>query len=247
MYSEVDKQILPRVLLSMVVFVAILAILLRKKSERIRAIPCAIVALLLLFIEVVKQRWNLLGEFDYFYLPFHYCSLFFLVIPLAEFFGTSLSRIFRPIAVCMSFMVSVAMYVYPCGIMGDLELLGKEFKQTHGFLFHHLILLYFLLAVAMRLCRPRPRDAFLMGGLGVVYVAVALPLAYTWNTNYCNFLESVIPALETLRPEWGQLNYTVFTILTITIGGSFSAFVYITLYTVVSKLLRLCFPAKQSG
>ena len=246
MYSEVDKQVLPPVLLSIVIVVAILAILLRKKSERIRAIPCAIVALLLLFIEVVKQRWHLLGEFDYFYLPFHYCSLFFLVIPLAELFGTRLSSIFRPIAVCMSFMVSVAMYVYPCGIMGDLELLGEAFKQTHGFLFHHLILLYFLLAVAMRLCRPRPRDAFLMGGLGVVYVAVALPLAYTWNTNYCNFLESAIPALEALRPEWGQLKYTVFTVLTVTVGGTFSAFVYITLYTVVSKLLRLCFPSKQS-
>ena len=55
-----------------------------------------------------------------------------------------------------------------------------------------------------------------------------------------------IPALEALRPEWGQLKYTVFTILTVTVGGTFSAFVYITLYTIVSKLLRLCFPAKQS-
>ena len=73
MYSEVDKQVLPPVFLSMVAVVVILAILLRKKSERVRAIPSAIVALLLLFIEVVKQRWNLLGEFDYYLLPFHYC------------------------------------------------------------------------------------------------------------------------------------------------------------------------------
>ena len=243
-YSEIDKQVLPRVLLAMIVFVAILAFLFRKNSERVRAIPCAMVALTLLSIEIVKQKWNLLGEFDYFFLPFHYCSLFYVVIPLAELFGTRMSRIFRPIAVCMSFMVSVATYVYPYGIMGDIGLVGENFKETHGFLFHHLILLYFLLAVAMRLCRPRPRDAFLMGGLGVVYTAVALPLAYKWDVNYCNFLRSVIPALEALRPEWGQLNYTVFTILTVTVGGTFSAFVYIALYTVVSKLLRLCFPKK---
>ncbi len=245
MYSEADKRILPPVFLTMVAVVAILAILLRKKSERVRAIPMSIVALLLLFIEVVKQRWNLLGEFNYYYLPLHYCSLFFVVIPFAELFGARMSRVFRPIAVCMSFMVSVAMYVYPRGIMGDVELIGENFKVTHGFLFHQLVLLYFMLAVAMRLCSARPRDAFLMGGIGVVYSAAALPLAYRWNANYCNFLESEIPPLEALRPEWGQLNYTVFTVLAITVGGAFSAFVYIVLHKAVSKLLKLCFHKKQ--
>jgi hypothetical protein len=246
MYSEVDKRILPPVLLAIIVVVTILALLLRKKSERVRAIPMAIVALMLLFIEAVKQRWNLLGEFDYYFLPLHYCSLFFVIIPLAELFGTRMSRIFRPVAVCMSFMVSVATCVYPCGIMGDVAMIGVNFRETHGFLFHHLIILYFLLAVAMRLCHARPRDAFLMGGIGVVYSAVALPLAYRWGANYCNFLESVIPAIEELRLEWGQLKYTVFTILTITVGGTFSAFVYITLYTAVSKFLGIFFSVKKS-
>ena len=60
-YSELDKRIMPVLLLVMIAAVATLAFLLRHQSEQIRAIPTAVVALLLLFIEVVKQRWNLIN------------------------------------------------------------------------------------------------------------------------------------------------------------------------------------------
>lgn len=247
-YTEYDKSVLPLVLLAMVAFVAILALLLRKKSERVRAIPCAIVAIALLFIEIIKQRWNLNGEFDLFFLPFHYCSLFLIVFPLAELCGMRLSRIFRPIATCMAFMVSVAMYVYPQGIMGNAtESFGVAFKETHGFIFHHLVLLYFLLVVAMRLCRPRARDAVRLGMIGVAYTAVALPLAYKLETNYCNFLESVIPVFENFRIEYGQNVYTIVLVFFITFGTMISAFVYIGLYTIANKFLKFCFAKKKKA
>ncbi|MBE6531285.1 MAG: hypothetical protein E7679_04250 [Ruminococcaceae bacterium] len=249
-YTEYDKSVLPLVLLVIVAFVAILALFLRKKSERVRAIPCAMVAVALLFIEIVKQRWNLIGEqgFDRFFLPFHYCSLFLIVFPLAELCGERLSRIFRPIATCMAFMVSVAMYVYPQGIMGNAtESFGVAFKETHGFIFHHLVLLYFLLVVAMRLCRPRVRDAVRLGMIGVAYTAVALPLAYKLETNYCNFLESVIPVFENFRIEYGQDVYTVVLILFMTFGTMISAFVYIGVYTAGAKFFELCSPKKKKS
>lgn len=240
-YTEYDKSVLPPLLLAIVAVVAILAILLRNKPEWVRAIPTALVAVALLFIEVVKQRWNILGEFDPYHLPFHYCSLFFVVVPLAELFGKRASRIFRPIATCMSFMVVVAMYVYPQGIMNtDLNFLGVDFKATHGVIFHHLILLYFLLVVAMRLCRPVPRDALNMGIVGLAYASVVFPLSCVFGENYCNFLYSVIPPLESLREAFGQDLYTVFTIFAITAGAIFSAFVYLALYYTVRGIFKLC-------
>lgn len=244
-YSEYDMRILPQVFLVILFVVVILSFLLRRKSERVRAIPTAIVAVMLLFIEVVKQRWNLRGEFELFHLPFHYCSLFFLVIPLAELGGKHLSHIFRPIATCMTFLVSVAMYVYPNAIMGTAtETLGKDFKETHGFIFHHLILLYFFLVIGMRLCRPRVRDAFHMGGIGMAYTAVVLPLAVNLDVNYCNFQYSVIPFLESLRLEYGQALYTLLIVFFITVGATFSAFVYLALYHAVDMIykgFRWCF------
>ena len=239
-YSEADKAVLPVVFLAMVAVVAILALILWRRSERIRAIPTAIVAIALIFIEIVKQRWNILGDFDLYFLPFHYCSLFFIVIPLAELCGPRMSRIFRPIATCMAFMVSAAMYVYPQGIMGTAsENFGVNFKQTHGFIFHHLVVLYLLLVIGMRLGRPRWRDALRVGLVGAVYCALAIPLAHNFQSNYCNFLDSVIPAVENMRLEYGQLKYTLFIAAALTLGAIFSAFICIGLDALVGGFFKL--------
>ena len=239
-YSEYDKRILPLVFLAIVAVALILGFLLRHRSQRVRAIPTAVVAVALLFIEAVKQRWNLLGEFDPFNLPLHYCSLFLLLLPLAELCGARCSRIFRPTATCMAFMVSVATYVYPRGIMGEAtELFGISFKETHGFIFHHLVLLYLLLVITLRLSRPRIRDAVFLGLLGVLYVAAVLPIAQRLETNYCNFLESVIPIVENFRLNYGQRVYTILISLSVTVGAVGSGMIYIGISTALNKLWRL--------
>ena len=245
-YSEADKTVLPFVFFVMIAAVAILAFVLRHRSERIRAIPTAIVAVSLIFIEIVKQRWNVLGEFDLFFLPFHYCSLFLVVIPLAELCGPRMSKIFRPIATCMAFMVSVGMYICPCGMMGKAtEMFGTSFRETHGFIFHHLVLLYFLLVVAMRLMKPRWTDVLNVGLVGAIYCAIALPLAYKLQTNYCNFLDSVIPIVEELRLEYGQVKYTVCVVAVLTVGAMLFSFVCIGSYALVGGLFKLCFRRKS--
>lgn len=245
-YSEADKTVLPLVLLVMVAVVAVLAFVLRHMSEHVRAIPTAIIAVVLIFIEIVKQRWNILGEFDLFYLPFHYCSLFLVVIPLAELCGTRMSRIFRPIATCMAFIVSVSMYVYPYGIMGRAtELFGIAFKETHGFIFHHLIVLYFLFTVAMRLGKPRWRDALNVGLVGAIYCAIAIPIAYKLQTNYGNILDSVIPIMEDLRLEHGQVKYTECIVAVLTLGSALSSFLCIGLDLLVGGFFKLFSNAKN--
>ena len=238
-YSEYDKRILPPAFIIMVAFVILLAILLRRKSERVRSIPTAIVGVTLIFIEVLKQRWNVLGEFDYYMLPLHYCSLFVIVIPLGEFFGSWGRRIFRPIATYMTFIVSCGIYLFPNAILGSAcETVGTEFFGTHSFVFHHLVVLYFLLVVALRLYEPRLNDILYLGMTGTVYLSFALPFAYLFDENYCNLLKSAVPMLEEFRLAEGQVAYTVAIALFLTLGSMIGSLLYFVPHKIVSRFCR---------
>lgn len=241
-YSEHDKILLPLTLFGIICVASLLAVILRRKSVRVRSIPCACVAVALLFIEVIKQRWNILGDFNYHFLPFHYCSMFLLFIPLAELCGPSLSRIFRPIASCMAFSVSLGMYIYPKGMLSDSsELLGSDFYCTHSFIFHHLIVLYFVLVLALRLCNPHFRDVLIVGGIGILYNVTATPISYHFNSNYGNILKSMIPILEKYRLDNGQAKYIILLTILLALGTMLASSIYIAL----QKLFALCFKGKK--
>ena len=227
-YSEYDVKVLPTVLAAIILVSVILAVALRRRNKRIRAIPTALIAVTMLFIEIVKQRWNFLGDQDPYILPFHYCSIFLLIIPLAELCGQRLSGIFRPIAACMAFSVSAGMYLFPQGILGNAcETFGVSFYRTHSFIFHHLLVLYFVLVVAMRLYEPRFRSVFIVGGVGLTYGIIATPIAHALNENYCNLLESAIPPMEELRISYGQVSYTVILVVCLILGTMLGSALYV--------------------
>ena len=237
-YTEYDIRTLPTLFVVLLLAALMLAFLLRDKARWMRRIPTAAIALLLLFLEVLKQRWNLLGEFDAYLLPFHYCSLFVLVIPLAELCGERLSRIFRPAAAGMAFAVSVALYNCPSGIIGNAcETVGTYFRPTHSVLFHHLVMFYLLLVVALHLCTPCLRDILTVGGIGAGYAAMAIPLSHILDANYCNFLYSVLPPLEELRLTWGQAAYTLIITAGVTVGAMLGSLLFVA----VCRLIELCF------
>ena len=239
-YSEYDKRVLPLALLIIIIIALSFAILLRGKSEKIRRIPTSAIAILLIVMEIAKQKWNTMGEIDYYLLPFHYCSLFLLVIPLAELFGTRLSRIFRPIALSMSFIVTGAMYIAPQGIItSSCEDFGFYFYETHTFIFHHLVTLYFILVIVLRLCKPRITDALRVGILGLVYSGAAIHLSGKFQVNYCNFLNSVIPQMESFRADYGQTQYTILMVLCLSVGTMLGSLILIGLYKLTSLLYML--------
>lgn len=242
-YSEYDIKVLP-VFFGLLLFAAVvIALLLRDKPRWMRRIPTALIAIALLFLEVLKQRWNALGGFDPYMLPLHYCSLFAILIPLAELCGGWLSRCLRPAVTAMAFVVSVALYNCPGGIIDDAcELFGMQFKPTHSFLFHHLVVFYLLLVVMMRLITPRLRDVWTVGLIGAVYAAVAIPLSYLFDANYCNYLKSVIPFLEELRLQYGQVAHAVIITLFITVGAMVGALIFTAIY----RLIARCFPRNDS-
>jgi hypothetical protein len=234
-YSETDKIVLPLMLLASILSAVILGYALRKKSERIRGIPTAAIASFMLFIEVIKQIRNICGEFSSFSLPFHYCSLFVPVYVLAELCGTHLSRIFRPIATFMSFIVGMGLYLFPDGIIGDAtKNFGKDFYSTHTFIFHFLLIFYLAFVIALRLSSPTIRDAINNGILGAAYMAYAIPLSYALKTNYNNILESVIPQMESFRLNFGQVPYTILLNVIMTVGIVIASLIYIGIRRLVS-------------
>ena len=246
-WTEADKRVLPLLFLGLFLVSVLLGVILRRCPLSVRGIPTALVALAVLFLEILKQRWNAAGPQDPYYLPFHYCSLFVLILPMAELLGDTASRLLRPIGTAMAFTVSAAMYINPSGILGAAcELFGKTFQHTHTLLLHHLITLYFLLSVALRLYRPRLRDPLLVGAVGLLYVAVALPLSYKLNANYCNLLESVIPPLEALRLEAGQGVYTAIIVGALTLGMAFCTALHSILYKLLLILLERRRPYDES-
>ena len=98
-------------------------------------------------------------------------------------------------------------------------------------------MLYVLFVWALRLCKPRLRDSWLVGAFGAFYVAVAIPLAYKLQTNYGNFLESKIPFVEKFRLSQGQVKYTILIALAYTVGIVLGSFIYIG----ISKLSTVRF------
>ena len=236
-YTASDARVLPAFFALLLFAAIVIALLLRDKPRWMRRIPTVMIALALLFIEGVKQRWNILGGFDPYMLPLHYCSLFAILIPLAELCGGWISRLLRPAVAAMAFVVSVAMYNCPGGILGHAcENFGMEFRATHTFLFHHLVVLYLFLVVTMHLCTPRLRDVWAVGAVGLAYAAVAIPLSYALDANYCNYLKSVIPFIEELRLQYGQIAHAVIITLFITVGAMVGALIFTVLYRLIALI-----------
>lgn len=238
-YSEAEKIVMPLALLTLIILSLFFTLLLYRKPTKMRSIPTVIIAVLLIAIELVKQIRNLCGDFNSFQLPFHYCSLFVPIFALAELLGKRLSRIFRPIAVSMSFVVSAGLYIYPTGIIGSAcENFGKVFTATHSFIFHHLIVWYLILTILLRLAILTYKDALNVGILGAVYMAAAIPLSYALNTNYNNILESVIPLLEDFRLNFGQAPYIFLLFLAMTLGMSLATLLYIGIQNAFFRLFK---------
>lgn len=241
MYSEGDIVAIPAALAVMVAVTLLLTLLLRKRTGWVRALPTAIVTLLLLLLEIEKQRRNLLGQFypygyDRFAFPLHYCSLFAFLFPLSELCGSRLRRVFLPAAVATSLVVSVGLLVAPEGILGNASSSVLEgFHHFHAFTYHMLVILYLLLTAALGRYRPAHGDLARTVAVIAVYIAVALPHALLLDVNYCNFLTSVIPPVEELRLVIGRVAYIVGECLLLAGGTVFAGWLYATGYRLVTS------------
>ena len=186
-----------------------LAIFIKGKSEKIRRVPIIVITSIIISLELIKQIYNALGydtmhvlaiftnardDFSYYALPFHFCSLFSLLILLALFTKGKAKQIFESVAYVCSAIIAITMFFLPDPIWGttiDSLINGEVDYLSHTLIYHIMVFIYF--AVETTLCIAKYEDKFWWLGILIfpVYAAFGIPAARIFKENYCSFLEPI--------------------------------------------------------
>ena len=203
--------------------------LLRRKSDKVKNIPLACIAITILVLEVIKQYFTIKeGNYGAWSIPLHFCSLFLFFFPLATLipnkkvktFGSTMSL------VCCVWM-TVLFYIAPRTIIGDsCRNVFGNFFSFHTFIYHHLAILYLFIGLLLNQFKIS-KHFYIHTFVGMTcYGLVAIPLAYILDTNYCNILFSNIGLMENLRVRFGQIIYTIVLYLVGLGGATLTCLVY---------------------
>ena len=188
------------------VIMALLAMLLRhflgKKSFETRMLPLKILAVILLALEIGKQALSLSRGYDLYCLPFHFCSLFISMLPMAAFYRGKWKNAVWEITGALCTAVFALMMIYPCLIYSadNIRLFFRDYMSFHTVAFHNLVVLALFLIVALELHQPSGRAnnrAIALFMLG--FCTVSASMAHLLKTNFNNFYSCNIPPLEVLR------------------------------------------------
>lgn len=210
-WNSSDALALPIALGLIIICAVVLWAILRNKSEKLRSLPLKILAVLIVFLEASKQiYYNVYQPFTYYILPLHFCSTFIWLMPLAQFTKGRVARFFKPMPLCYAIVVMVLIYAYPHVLLGDAtsDIFGS-FHNTHTFLYHHIIVAYFIFSFALKDYVPGKKDLLPLVAGVIFYAAYAIPAAYSLNVNYVNILTSDFAPFEWLRLNAGQAVYNI--------------------------------------
>ena len=213
MYTSAELILLPISLLVMVGIAFLLRLLLKDKSEKLQSIPFIVITILLWAGEIAKQILDITSEdgYSYWTIPLHFCNTYFIWFALAEFTTGKLRRHMQSIAFVMTLYLFVGFYVYPRFIIGDAcEHVFLTFSDAHTFFFHHLVILYSILTIVFGRFHPTKKDLIIFPICMAGYFATAVTFAHLLDTNYFNLLESLVPLMEAIRVNAGQVVYTLF-------------------------------------
>ena len=201
---------MPLMVAIMLAITIVLWLLLRHKEEKWQNIPFQAIALLLLVGEVIKQIVAINMGYDFWWLPLHFCSLYFIWFTLAEFSTGKIRKTMQNVSFVATLYLAMAMYSYPSSVLGGgaCENIFGWFFTTHSFFFHHLVILYLMLSIAFKRFHPRKRDAVTWMICFSCYFAVATICAYTFQENFFGILDgTLLPVLEPIRLAIGQFLY----------------------------------------
>ncbi len=229
----------------MLIISAFLRLLLGNKSLKVRMIPIQIIACLLLLLEVGKQVVSWKQGYDLYHLPFHFCSLFLLVLPLMAFYRGKYQRFTNAISAATCTSLLLLMLIYPNLIYsgGNIQNFFNHYLDFHTVAFHNLVMLASFLVIALQLHDPQPKGepkAILL--FVACFCAVSASMAQILKTNYANYYSCNIAPLEAVRVSLQDvLGYSVTQILYVLIVSALNfGFVLMCyyLYKLLSKLVR---------
>ena len=210
-WSKSDLIVIPLTLLIISFSAILLRFLLREKKHFIRRIPLQIIALIVVAIEITKQiYYHGKPDFTFYVLPLHFCSLFQVLMPLSQFFGSKVASIFKPMTFVYSCLVTVLVLANPNALIGQStsDILGS-FHNIHTFVFHFSVIAYFIFSIALGDYQPKFIHCINVTCGIIVYAAYAIPCSYHFQMNYVNILYSFFEPLEKFRLWAGQVWYNI--------------------------------------
>lgn len=195
------KTLIPS-LIFMIVASVILRRLLKDKSHSVRMIPFQILACVIFLIEIGKQAVSLHRGYDLYHLPFHFCSLFIFMLPLAAFYKGKYRQTVYSITAALCSAVFLLMLIYPDLIYSANDIVNyfEDYMCFHTVTFHNVVMLEFLLMIFLDLHEPSSSGE-LKGIIifTVCFNVVAAIMSQLLKTNYNNLYRCNIPPLESLR------------------------------------------------
>lgn len=217
----------------------LLGFLLKNKDEQTKLLPLRIIAVAILLLEFSKQAISISRGYDLYHLPFHYCSLFIYLLPLHAFSFGKLKKCIDGItfASCASlflFFLIVPTILYPEGAITNV---ANNFFDFHTVAFHHLVVLYLFVAIALKQFKLSfKRDFPIIAIILSAYVIIATILSYTLKVNFQNLRTCNLEAIEGIRLSiteaigwFGQAIY-VFLIFILTTLFGYLAYTLIWLF-----------------
>lgn len=234
-WTKADLIVLPIALVLIVLLSILICFLTRNKSKLVKQIPLMTISVALLILEIVKQAIYIQRGYDLWAIPLHFCSLFLYFFPLASFFFGKVGDFGKTMSFVCGALFLALFYINPDSVIGNAcANIFSSFLTFHTFIYHHFIILFFLIMLISKLYQPSKLD-FLFAFLGVtLYAVFAIPVAHVLDVNFCSILTSVIPFMEELRLTAGQVFYTIILYLFGVCGGLFA----VGLANLVSTCLR---------
>ena len=235
-WTKDECWVLPLTLAIIIAITITLYFTLRKKSDKIRAIPLQVIAVIILILEVFKQSISIRDGYSFWTIPLHYCSLFLFFIPLAQLTRERTRNFIKPVAFSAASAMTLLFYVNPSSIIGSSASdMFISFSKFHTFTFHHLVILYLLLSIVLRNYTPKWKHFISVLIVMTIYFAIGMTAAHLLDTNYCNFLTSNIPFMESLRLKTGQVFYSIAMFFFITGGTALLNFIYFLIYKLFTR------------
>ena len=213
------KQLIPTLLVLFLLSI-LAAKLLEGCSQQTKYIPLKVISVLLLALEVAKQIKSVSadGVYDLFSLPFHYCSLFLLLLPLHAFYHGKHKHIASAATLSSLGALAVLMLLMPAVIYSDVSIQNffVTFIDFHTVVFHSLCILYLMLTITLRLYefKNTGKELLAIGVFLAIYLVIATFFAYTLEVNFHNLYRCNITFIDEIRlaviekaGAWGTVLY----------------------------------------
>ena len=206
-------------------FIAMLSIaillsrLFKEETEFIKMLPIRLIAIILIFMEVVKQSLSIYEGYNTYYLPFHFCSMFVFLFPLYAFCRGRFKEHVRICTVVSCTMLFLFMIIFPNSIYSETSIneFFTDFFSFHTVFFHNIVIFGFFYIVASKLYTiDTKRDYKAMFVIFSIYSVIACVVSQVFKVNFNGFYTGKIELLELVRLkvieslDWvGQLIYVL--------------------------------------